>query len=148
MFMNELQSVGVIAHQVLAPHHLVRSFSQHIDILPLIQFTPVSAIIVLLCSTHRFGLISKEMNAGVVVLLDKPQTEPLIPALRKHIKADLPSCRESHDLDYSYRVILSNLWEDFCVRVSCFLGFKQIQADRLTLRTNYQNDLDNSLLTD
>lgn len=94
--MNELKSLGVIAHQVLATHHLVRSFSQHIDILPLIQF-PLSAIIVLPGSTHRFGLISKEMNAGVVVLLHKPQTEPLIPAIRKHVKADLPSCRERHN---------------------------------------------------
>lgn len=44
--------------------------------------------------TYRFGLVSEEVNGGVV-LLNKPQAESLIPTIRKHIKADLPACRKT-----------------------------------------------------
>lgn len=35
------------------------------------------------------------MNGWVVVLLNNAQTESLIPTIRKHVKADLTSCRET-----------------------------------------------------
>lgn len=43
--------------------------------------------------THRFGLVSKEVDGGEAVLLHDAQTVPLVPAVRKHIEADLASCR-------------------------------------------------------
>lgn len=42
--------------------------------------------------THRFGLVSKEVDGGVVVLLHDAEAVPFIPAVRKHVKADLTSC--------------------------------------------------------
>lgn len=45
----------------------------------------------LIVISSRFGLVSKEVNGWVVVLLNNPQTVSLIPTIGKHIKADLPS---------------------------------------------------------
>lgn len=45
--------------------------------------------------THRLRLIPKEVNGWKAILLHDPQAVSLIPAIRKHIEADLTSCRKT-----------------------------------------------------
>lgn len=60
--------------------------------------------------THRFSLISKKVNGWKVVLLNYPQTVSLIPAIRKHVKADLTSCRKAAKEISFYWTLCKALW--------------------------------------
>lgn len=44
-------------------------------------------------STYWHGFVSKEINGLITVIFHMSQAIPLVPSIRKDIKADLASCR-------------------------------------------------------